>query len=234
MNTDRKLAWISLVIGLLGLFPWLQEQIHNRNYQLAITYGSLIALLFIFFGYTLRSGKGPHYETLQMKKILTLLEDGQRAEVRREQTIRARYDNLQGIWWKGNIVDGSMRDFAVDGKNPDRIESVGCSRSLYKEFRPPLSKGERITVIWTFQADNSFPSGHESFSHETIPATRNLEMVIHFPDKRRCVSEKFHVEVAGDDARPHDGLEKRGEGKLLVATVRTPKPGHTYTIDWIW
>jgi hypothetical protein len=235
LSTDRKLAWISLLIGILGLLPWLFDQVSKSHYQLAILYCLLLILLLAFFFYTLFSGRGPHYETLLMKKILTLKdENGRSAEIRREQTVRARYDNLQGIWWKGNIVDGSMRDFFVDGTEPDDIETVGCSRSFYKRFKVPLSKGEEATLIWTFQADDSFLSEDETFLHETIPATRKLELEVNFPDRRRCGLSGFHVEVAGDDTRPQSGLVNNGQGKQLVAVVKAPKPGHTYRIDWTW
>ena len=234
MNTERNRFWLGTGLGVLGLVAPVVE-FARRDFQLAALYFLVLLLMFAWFFFSLRSGRGPHYETILMRKVLTIHDrEGKLAEVRREQTIRARYGNLQGIWWKGNIVDGSMSNFKVDGETPDDIESLGCSKSFYKKFTNPLSKGEERTVIWTLQAADSLLSTREAFLHESIPATKRLEMEVNFPENRRCTSAEFHEEVAGYDTRRLDGPRVIGGGQKLFAPVKSPKDGHTYRIDWAW
>lgn len=234
MNTEDNRFWLGIGLAILGLIPPAVE-FAKKDIQFAVLYSAVFVLMLAWFFVSLRSGRGPHYETVLMRKMLTLRNrEGKLAEVRREQTVRARYGNLEGIWWRGNIVDGTMSNFKVDGDDPDVIEPLGCSRSFYKRFTNPLSKGGKKTVIWSFNAVDSFLSSEESFLHETIPGMKELRLEVNFPDDRRCIAEEFHVEVAGDDTRTLSGLQKVNGGKQLIAVVKSPKPGRTYRLDWKW
>ena len=190
--------------------------------------------MLLWFYFSLHCGHGPHYETLLMKKVLTIKDpQGRLAEARCEQRIRAHYGNLQGIWRKNNVVDGSMSDFRIDGKPPDEIDKLGSNMSFYKRFTIPLSKGEERDVIWTFQATDSLLNAEEAFLHDTTIGTKLLEMEVVFPDERGFISASFHEEVGGENSNPLPGLEKIGH-KKLVARKESPKPGYTYRIDWTW
>ncbi len=234
MSNNRRLDYLGIAIGVLGLIPPVVELV-RRDFQLAALFLLLLVVTFGWFLFAVQSGRGPHYQTTLMKKTLILRDSkGHFATVRREQTIQARFGNLQGIWWKGNIVDGSLVDFLVDGNDPDEIERIGCSVSFFKRFRNPLSKGERRTILWEYTALESFLSDHEASLTDSIPGTRRLELLIEFPVDRLCRHAEFHVEVAGDDTQTHDGLEIQADGRLIFASVDSPKPGHTYRIDWSW
>jgi len=234
MDTDSSRFWFGTGLAVLGLIPPIVEFV-RRDFTLAILFTVVLLLMFALFYVSLFSGRGPQYETLLMKKVLTIQDrDGHLAEVRREQTIHARYGNLQGIWWKGNLVDGSMSEYKVDGDDPDEVEPLGSSLSFYKRFTNPLSKGEERTIFWSYKAANSFSGSNEAFIHDTIPGTKQLEMEINFPDQRKCASAEFHVEVAGHDTHTLDGLRRIANGKQLIAVVKWPKAGHTYRVDWRW
>ncbi len=234
MSNSRRLDYLGIAIGVLGLIPPVIELL-RRDFQLALLFSLLLIVTFSWFLFAIQTGRGPHYQTTLMKKTLTLHDSGGRnATVRREQTIQARFGNLQGVWWKGNIVDGSLSDFQVDGGPPDEIERIGCSISFFKRFRNPLSKGERRTILWQYRAIDSFLSDQEASLTDAIPGTKRLELFIEFPADRLCRSAEFHVEVAGDDTQIHKGLEIQADGRRVFASVDSPKPGHTYRIDWSW
>lgn len=231
MSTDRMLAWVGVVIGLLGLIPIFE----SANLQLRIAYSIILFLLLAGFIFLYRYGRGPIYETIRLRKVVTITQkDGSLAELRREQTIRVRYGSLDGIWWRGNSADGSLSEFKVDGNDPDKIETSAGEQSFYKAFQPPLPKGEEQQVNWSLQVIDSFKLAQESFEHNTIPWTKELEMEINFPHDRKCRNPRFYVKIAGDYVGPHDGMENIGDGLQLVAKVHAPKPGHTYCIGWAW
>ncbi len=233
MDTQHRQFWLGTGIGILGLVPSVVEYI-KKDFQLATLYSLPLLILFLWFFASYRSGRGPHYETLLMKKVLTIKDpQGKLAEARCEQRIRTRYGNLHGIWRKNNVVDGCMNDFKVDGKPPDEIDKLGSNMSFYKRFTIPLSKGEERDVVWTFQAVDSLLSSEEAFLHDTTIGTKVLEMEVIFPDERGFTSASFHEEVGGEILEPLPGLEKIGQ-KKLAAKVKSPKPGHTYRIDWTW
>jgi hypothetical protein len=175
MDTQNRQFWLGIGLGILGLVPPVVEYA-KRDFQLAALFVFILLLMFLWFYFSLRSGHGPHYETLLMKKVLTIKDpQGKLAEARCEQRIRAHYGNLQGIWRKNNVVDGSMSDFRVDGKPPDEIDKLGSNMSFYKRFTIPLSKGEERDVIWTFQATDSLLNAEEAFLHDTTSTIRQLE-----------------------------------------------------------
>jgi membrane protein implicated in regulation of membrane protease activity len=231
MNTDRMLAWVGLTIGILGLIPIFRD----ASLQLQIAYSVVLVLLVAFFVFVYRSGRGPSYETLLMKKVLTIEDKGGTlAGIKREQKIRARFGNLEGVWWRGNIADGTLSDFKVDGRDPDRTETVGGTLSLYKAFKRPLLRNEEKTILWSMKANGSFKNDSETFGHETVPKTKELVLEINFPTGRPCRNPIFYVQVAGNYVGPQDGLENNAYGQQLVATVHGPKQGHTYCVDWEW
>lgn len=236
MSKDDYRFWLGIALGTLGLIASIVEFLkHDKNELAGAFFILLILLVFAWFFYAVRSGSGVHYDTLKMTKVLTIKDpQGLLAEVDRVQLIRARWGNLQGVWWRSNIADGSISDYQVDGAQPDAVEKLGNSLSFYKRFTNPLSKGEKKSIRWSFLAHNSFPTSQEAFLHETIPGTRELVLEVNFPSARKCLSAEFHEEIAGDATRLVDGLERTEDGGKLVACVKSPKAGHTYRIDWRW
>ena len=231
MDTQNRQFWLGIGLGVLGLLASVVRFFKNEL-LLGILVIFILLLMFVLYFVSSASGRGPHYESLKMRKTLTIKDSrGKEAEASCEQRIRARFDNLQGIWRKNNVVDGSMSDFKVDGQPPDKIETFGSNKSFYKQFATPLSKGEEMDVIWTFKATDSLLDAEEAFLHETTVGTKELIMEVVFPDERGFTSASFHEEVGGEIIGSLAGLEKTGQ-KRLSATVKSPKPG--YQGNWHW
>jgi len=234
MNKEDYRFWLSIAIGALGLFLSIAEWI-RKDYLFALLFILLILMIFAWYRFSLHSNSGIHYETSELHMILDLQDaHGHSAILRRIQKIRARWGNLQGIWWRGIIGDGSLHSFQVDNAAPNKIEKLGTSIGLYKEFKIPLSKGEQHTVSWRCIATDSFPATEEAFLHIAIPGIRNLILEVNFPAQRKCLSAECHEDVGGDATQLLEGVERNQDGSQVKVATRHPRAGHTYRIDWTW
>jgi len=231
MSTDKMLAWAGLVIGLLGLIPIVRD----ASVQVRAAYLIALALLIVTFTAIAFTGRGPNYQTLLARKVLTIMDTGGKlAEIRSEQTIRVRYGSLDGIWWNGLTADGTFTDPLANGQPPVQSKRFGTTLSYYFEFPPPLSRGETKKVVWSIKAHNSFTDNNEAFLHDTKPWTKKLEMEVNFPEGRPSRNPKLHVEVAGSYIDTLEDPTNNGNGRQLVAKVNRPKMGHVYSLDWEW
>ncbi len=231
MNTDRMLAWAGLVIGLLGLIPIFRD----TSVQIRVAYLIALALLLVVFALPVFTARGLNYKTLLARKVVTIQDTGgTQAEISSEQTIRVRYGSLNGIWWNGLTADGTFSDPKANGQPPTQTKRLGTTLSYYFEFKPPLSRGETKTVVWSIKARDSFTNTNEAILHDTTPWTKKLEMEVYLPEGRPAKNPKLHVEVAGIYTDTLEDPENIGNGRRLVAVVNRPKKGHTYSLDWEW
>jgi len=231
VSTDRMIGLAGLVIGLLGLIPIFRD----ASAQVRSAYLVALALALALFVLTVINGRGPNYKTLLVRKVLTVFDTGGKlAEIRSEQTIRVRYGSLEGVWWNGLTADGTFSDPKANGKAPTQSKRFGPTLSYYHAFKPPLSRGETKTVVWSIKTHDSFTNANEALLHDTTPWTKRLIMEVNLPEGRPAKNPKLHVEVAGSYTETLDDPRNNGNGRQLVAEVNRPKQGHTYSLDWEW
>lgn len=163
MSTDRMLAWVGVATGILGLIPIFL----NSSLQLRVVYAVTLVLLLALFFTLYRSGRGPQYATLSMKKTLEIVEaDGSLARMRREQHIRVNYGQLSEIWCRNIVADGSIQNLQIDNEPPDDEKSMGCLLSICKRFSTPLFRGQEAIFVWTYDLLDSFPARTEAMDHD--------------------------------------------------------------------
>jgi len=220
LNTDRSLAVIGVVIGLLGLVPIFRD----AETQGRVLYSVSLSLLLLVFVVLYKSGRGPQYSTTMMRKSLKFqTSEATRATFTRDQTIRVNY--------------GSMENVQVDGETPpaeDR-QTLGCLLDVRKRFGATLYRGQVTTVCWTHDLVDSFPNRREFIDHDVTPATDLLELVVELPQGLR----KFHdaaleERVAGEPARSLGSPTIEQNGLRLRATIKKPHPGRTIRMSWGW
>jgi hypothetical protein len=231
MNTDRVLAWVGVAIGILGLIPIFRD----ASLQLAIAYTIVLALLLILFAFLYRSGRGPQYATLSMKKTLRIVEtDGSLARMSREQRIRVNYGQLSEIWCRNIVADGSIQNLLIDKSPPDDEKRMGCLLSICKRFSTPLFRGQEATILWTHELLNAFPAINERMEHDVTPETLYLELIVELPNSRPCRAATLHESVSGEPARllPDPTIELHGT--VLKAVVKRPREGRTICLSWEW
>lgn len=233
-NTDRWLAVVGVVIGLLGLIPIFRD----ANIQIRVLYLVALALLLLLFWYLYRSGRGPQYSTTLLRKTLRFqTDDGARATLLREQTIRINYGALSEIWCRNIVADGSIQNIQIDGRPPEEEDQqrLGCLLDVRKRFHSMLYKGQTATICWSHELLNSFPSRHEFMDHDVTPATHFLELVVEVPvGGRRFGEATLEEKVAGEPSRPLPPPRLEQNGTILRAKIKSPHPGRTIRISWEW
>lgn len=231
MSTDRILAWVGVAIGMLGLIPIFRDS----PLQLRVAYTAILVLLLVLFAVLYRSGRGPQYSTLSMKKTLELVEpDGSLARMRREQRIRVNYGQLSEIWCRNIVADGNIQRVHIDGEQPDEEKKMGCLLSVCKRFDTPIFKGQEASIVWTYELVNSFLAKAEVLDHDVKQATRFLELTVIFPNNRPCRGAGLHELIAGDPERLLQSPTIESNGTLVKATIRRPEKGRTIRLTWDW
>jgi hypothetical protein len=231
MSTDRILAWVGLAIGILGLIPIFRDS----SLQLTIAYVVVLTLLVILFAFLYRSGRGPQYATLSMRKTLEIVEaDGSLARMRREQRIRVNYGQLSEIWCRNIVADGSIQNLLIDNNPPDDEKRMGCLLSICKRFETPLFRGQEKTIVWTYELRNSFLARTEVLDHDVKQATRYLELTVVLPASRPCCGASMHELIAGDPEKllPNPTIDMHGT--ILKAILKRPEKGRTIRLTWEW
>jgi hypothetical protein len=233
-NTDRALAVVGIVIGLLGLIPIFRES----SNQLRVSYVAALALLFAVFYVLYKSGRGPQYSTTSMKKHLRFVtNDGTRATFTREQTIMINFGCMDEIWCRNIVADGSIQNVQVDGQTPlqEDQQHLGCLLDVRKRFGGTLYKGQTATVCWSHDLVDSFPDRREFIDHDVTPATKLLDLTVELPAGQRKFSKvKLEERVAGEPSRNLEAPAVEQNGTIIRAKIKSPHPGRTIRLSWEW
>lgn len=234
MNTDRSLALIGVVIGLLGLIPIYRDS----KTQEQILYSVSLFLLLLLFAVLYRSGRGPQYSTTMMRKTLKFqTPEATRATFTRDQTIRVNYGSMDEIWCRNIVADGKIENVRVDDQIPgsEDKQTLGCLLDVRKRFGVTLYRGQTTTVCWTHDLIDSFPDQREFIDHDVTPATNFLELVVELPQGTRKFHEAALEErVAGEPSRSLGSPAIEQNGLHLRATIKKPHPGRTIRMSWSW
>jgi hypothetical protein len=233
LSADRILAWLGLTIGLLGLIPIFRDS----SAQLRLAYCFALLLLLILFAVLYRSGRGPQYSTLSMRKTLVLkASDGSHAELLREQKIRVNFSSMSEIWCRNIVADGSIANLRIDGVALQDVDQewLGCLLDIRKRFLRTLYRGDEESVLWSYDLINSFPKQKEFIDHDVTPGTQLLELVVELPEQRPCREARLEEKVAGEPSKQLKDPEILRSGTLVRATIRAPKEGRTIRLSWQW
>ena len=231
MSTDRKLAWLGLLVGLIGLIPVL----HEASFKLSTL---LVLVLVVVGGYLVYSEwqvTRSAMTTLALeKKVIIHDAGGVSSTLIRVQKIRANYAFLPEIWFRNMVTDGSFGPVTIDGAPPSDTTTMGCLISYAKRFNPPLSRGTIRDVRLECNVANSFPATEEGLLHEVAQDTRVLHLKVELPASRTCKTAALLLEAAGEPARELEKPEISSDRRFITSTVKMPITGYTYHLHWTW
>jgi len=182
-----------------------------------------------------RSGRGPQYSTISMKKALTFADGSEnRASLVREQKIRVNYGSMSEIWCRNIVADGRIQNVRIDGIfiEPEDREQLGCLLDIRKKFLRTLYRGDLESVTWSYDLLDSFPNKQEFIDHDVTPGTRLLELTVALPATRPCRGAKLEERVAGEPSRQLGDPSITQNGTVLRAIVKFPKEGRTIRFSW--
>ena len=232
MSIDRKLAWASLVLALPGTIVLFRDE----NYKTAVL---IVLLLIVCVGalvYHQWFTKRPGITVEKLTKTLTIFDDaGKRATLLRCQEFTVNYPNVDSIWFRNIVSDGKIVDPLIDGDAPDEEEHFSCLLSVQKQYPKPLAMGERHEVRLEYGLEDSFPEKEESLLHDVDISTRKLILEVRLPANRACKEAQLHILAAGTTMHQiRRWFSVSADKRQISATIRNPRPGHTYEVSWTW
>lgn len=231
VSNDRKIAWVALLIGVVGLIPIFRES----NWKWSALVVLIVALIGAYLIYTEWRFTRSAITTLSLKKHVVISDiGGTKAKLIRTQTVRANYAFVNETWFRNMVTDGNFGPVTIDGESPSRVATMGCLTSYMKMFNPPLSRGMKKEVRLECDVSNSFPASEEGLLHEVAQDTRHLILEVQLPKERVCKTAQLLLEAAGEPARKLDDPEISDDRCTIRSTIKMPHTGYTYHLHWTW
>lgn len=231
MSTDRKLAWLGLIVGLIALIPVF----HDLPMVFSITLVVALVLVGSYLIYSEWSLTRTAATTLILEKKITIHDaNGVSATLNRTQKMKVNHAWLGEIWFRNMVADGAYGPVTIDGREASETTQMGCLRSYVKRFNPPLSRGTVTEVKLTCDVSDSFPAREEGLLHEVAQDTRLLILKVELPATRVCQRAALYLEAAGEPARELKKPEVSHDCRTITSIVKLPRTGYTYHLHWHW
>ena len=128
--------------------------------------------------------------------------------------------------------DGSLENVLVDGSAPDLIEDNAGALDVCKRFSRPLEKGEEVTVSLSYELKNAFLKPRESVIHFNSSDVGELTITVELP--RPCITAELRRTYSGDHGKVLDPPRLSANHQIIEATIRKPRMGASYHVDWTW
>jgi hypothetical protein len=231
MSVDRKLAWVGLAVGIAGLIPIFKEA--GSAWALAV----LLLLLAVggYLIYSEWSNTRTAVSILSVEKKAEIFDAaGKRALLKRTQKIRVNQGWLHDYWFRNLVGDGQFGQFTIDGEPPSQTAKLGCLVSLAKHFDHPLSKGTVRDLRLECEAYDCFPDKEEGLLHDVAQDTRLLVLKVELPANRTCKESHLLLEAAGEPTKELGAPEISSDRRTITATVKRPRTGFSYHLQWTW
>jgi hypothetical protein len=231
VSTDRKIAWISLLVGVIALIPLF----HEPDWK----WPALLAVVVVAAGGYLVFNEWKFSRTamttIEVKKRVKIHDNaGVASTLTRTQKVRINYAWVGEIWFRNMVTDGSFGPVTIDGAPPSGTTTMGCLTSYYKTFNPPLSKGTIKEVRFECTVANSFPASEEGLLHEVVQGTQMLILEVELPPNRPCLSAQLLLEAGGEPARKLEDPKISDDRRTITSEIKVPHTGYTYHLHWTW
>ena len=230
MTTDRKLAWIGLFLGLAGILPLFKDAPIAASLVLM-----LLAAVAGYLSFEEYRGTRTTITTLSVRKVLTVHDAaGKDATYRNEQKVRINFGPVSEIWFRNMVSDGCYSNITINGNHPTGQEAMGCLISYSKRFNPPLFRGQVKEVALECTVTDAFTAKDEGLSHEVTQNTRLLTLEVNLPRARPCLNASLCLEAGGEPAKLLSPPEISEDRCQIKTTVKAPKAGYCYNLQWNW
>jgi hypothetical protein len=136
------------------------------------------------------------------------------------------------FWVRGLSSDGRIENIRIDGKPPDEVRTEMGKYHICKRFNHPLKPRTKFKLHIEYDLKDSFPGLHsESLLHSADIRTKKVTLEVRFHAERPARSAKFFLRFGGQE----NELGKPAiNGLLLSATIKNPKIGSEYELEWEW
>lgn len=223
MDRSELLGWIGVVVGI----PSLLLLVVGKEWAAGVL-GLLLILAFVWFYFRLNE---PPFTIVEMSKIVTFRDStGSDACVRRAQTTIANHLATE-FWIRGVCSDGQIENILIDGHPPDEDVIELGRHHLCKRFSHPLKPHAEFILNVEYELKNSFPGNREALLHRTDLPTKIIKLEVNFHTGRPPRSARLFLRFGGEEKE----LERPSvNGSILTATIRRPKIGSEYELEWEW
>lgn len=226
MSREELLGWIGVFIGLPGVI-FLFCDGHAAVAILVL----LIVAAFVWFAWRFNKAV---FTILEVHKVIRFLSpDGRSARLVRTQKARTNHPTSE-FWFRGMASDGRIENIKIDGTAPDRLVHELGTIHACKQFHHPLKPGTVSTIRLEYDLLDSFPGATESLLHTVSESAKELRLEVEFHPGRTCRSARLFRRYSGGE-KLLDGVAQRTEdGSSISATLKRPRVGTEYELEWDW
>lgn len=230
MTTDRVLTIISVVIGLpafLSLF------ITDQHRVAAILTTIIVVLIVLGRWWFKREEDRPQFSSLELRKILKITSaDGKNATFERTERMKANFNGINEWWSRNMFQDGTVSDLTIDGALPDIVQSKRGGMNICKRFTRPLEKGEEVTITLKWTLLDAFLSPHESLIHNNSVHAKEVFITVELA--KPCIRAEMRRTYGGDHGKMMPAPTLSMNNHKIEATIRKPRMGASYHVEWDW
>lgn len=236
MSTEEKLAWVSLFVGILSLIvalPALVTQYTTVGSTLILVALVLIGV-FVWVRWFLNQ---PDFTLLDVDKTLTFRDRDARSVSHVDtRTVRPNHKGLVEFWFKGLGADGSVENILVDDQQPHVVQVRAGLKEVCKRFPSSLERGQKFRTTATLDFIDSFPDNPEFYTHRVSTNTKKVRLKVRFHPEKRCTSARVYLQFGGAQYQllRNPRLEISEDGKEIGLTLKRPKRGEEYRLEWNW
>jgi hypothetical protein len=227
MNREEMLAWVSLFIGLPGFALLVVNGQVVIGVLVLVLVGGVIAVSMLL-------GQ-PQFTILEVEKVLTFHDAlAHKATLVRTQRARANQNGLTEFWTRNISADGPIENIQIDNGPPDEVKREAGDIQVCKRFPHPLRRGEKFTMVLSYDLIDSFEKKSEAVSHVVECKTKRVRLIVSFFETKPCLAGSAFLSFGG---QRHKELKKptiQHRNRRAEWEGKRPKLGGEYSLEWDW
>ena len=200
-----------------------------------LTFLTLFALSLLFSLYY-QMYRATLFTVVDLDFALTISDPkGKHATFTKTMQLRANHKGLSEYIHRNLSADGSMGNFRVDDREPEKIQKDAGDLLIYVRFPHPLSRGEVIKTTLSADMLDSFCSTTEWVTYMVTYPTKKVTITVNLPEGRPASAAEMYRFRGGEIERIPDPVVLLNNNHRLVWTATDLRHlGTEYRLQWSW
>ena len=218
-------------MGALATFAGVAVLFFQEKY---VTGGLLALFALILLGYVLQEFLREPISLIACEFHMQILdESAHKSLVQKKKDLFVRERNITTLVDRHLSSPGKLESPSSNIGDEVLIVDEGGTKSLYTNFRTPLPVGKQIQHVLEFVVWDSFPEKTESFSYLVVNRQKVFKLILEFPHNRPPRAPRAYC-LYKERSTELDFLAVNRGGLQLTLTVKKPKVGSRYLVEWRW